>query len=90
MPDGRSYLYPPTPAGSSGSSFLPPMASADPTWSATQQGQETAPMAEQAPMQADDGSWYGGFAAGIFASFSAVFLALRARQQSQSSAPQHQ
>jgi hypothetical protein len=47
-------------------------------------------MAEQAPMQADDGSWYGGFAAGIFASFSAVFLALRARQQSQSSAPQHQ
>merc|ERR1719409_2524810 len=44
--------------------------------------------AEQAPMQADGGSWYGGFAAGALASFSAVFLALRARQQS--SAPQHQ
>jgi hypothetical protein len=40
--------------------------------------------AEKAPMQADDGSWYGGFATGIgfAAGFSAAFLALRSRMQS--------
>merc|ERR1719409_1558895 len=91
MPDRRSYSFPATPAGPSGYSFLPPMASADPALSATQQGQETAPMvaqeAEEAPMQADGGSWYG-HAAAIFAGFSAAFLALRSRLQSP--APQHQ
>jgi hypothetical protein len=68
------------------------MASADSAFSATQQGQETAPMvaqeAEQAPMQADGGSWYG-HAAAIFAGFSAAFLALRSRLQS-SAAPQQE
>merc|ERR1719181_1950002 len=67
MPDRRSYSFPPTPADPSGSSFLPPMASADPALSATQQGLETAPMvaheAEEASMQAVGDSWYGGFAA---------------------------
>merc|ERR1719265_800162 len=84
MPDRRSYSFPATPAGPSGSSFLPPMASADPALSATQQGQETAPMVA-APMQADDDSWHErfiGFAAGVLASlsgFAAAFLTYRSR-----------
>merc|ERR1719281_1119302 len=47
MPGRRPSFFPPTPQGSSGSSFLPPMASFDPALSATLQGQEVVPMVAQ-------------------------------------------
>lgn len=101
MPGRRPAFLPPSPQGTSGSSFLPPMPAYDPALSATQQGQETLPTGEQADpntervegMQADSsslfshgGSWFGGFAVGMLASSSAMFLALRARIFQQSSA----
>jgi len=42
--------------------------------------------AEEGNDNAEAGSWYGGFAAGIFAAFSAAFLAIRFRIGRQSSA----